>query len=227
MRLLLLGASGLVGSRALALALADPRVTRVLAPTRRPLALHDPHAPHAPHDPHDRLEAPLVDFARLDAAPPDLWRVDAFACAIGTTIRAAGSQAAFRAVDHDLPLAFAARAKAAGASGCALVSALGADPDSRVFYSRVKGETERDLIALGYPSTVILRPGVLDGPRAERRPGERVALAVSRLLAPALPRGWRPSPAGTVARALIEAALTRPPGVTIVSAADLAGAPRD
>jgi uncharacterized protein YbjT (DUF2867 family) len=208
MRLLLLGATGLVGARALAVALADARVTRVLAPARRPLA------------PHDKLDAPLIDFARLDAAP-DLWRVDAVACALGTTIKAAGSQEAFRAVDHDLPLAVAARAKAAGATAFALNSSLGADPDSRVFYSRVKGETERDLIAMGFASTLILRPGLLDGPRAEVRPGERAALVVSRLLAPILPRGWRPSPVEAVARALVEGALTRPPGVTIVSAADL------
>lgn len=209
LRLLLLGATGLVGACALELALADPGVASVIAPTRRPLP------------PRPSLAAPVVDFADLDSWP-DLWSVDAVLCCLGTTIRAAGSRQRFIAVDHDLPVEIGRRARAAGARCFALVSALGAGPASRVFYSRVKGETERDVTALSYPSTIIARPNVLAGARAETRPMERAALALLRALGPALPRGLRVSPAAHVARALLDATLAAPPGVTILSAAALA-----
>lgn len=209
MRLLIAGATGLVGAQALRLALADPRVQRVVAPTRRALP------------PHAKLDNPIVDYAALpDDAP--WWRVDAVVCALGTTIRAAGSQAAFRAVDHGFVLAVATRARAHGARRFALTSAMGADPASRVFYSRTKGEVERDLAALGYPSLTLVRPGLLGGDRAESRPAERAGLHVLGALGPLLPRRWRISPASHVARALVDAALTAPPGVHVVGADALA-----
>ena len=208
-RLLLLGASGLVGAHVLEQALDDPAFARIHAPTRRALA------------PHPRLDAPLLDFADLDRWPREVFAVDAVICCLGTTIAAAGSRQRFVAVDHHLPVAIGARAREAGARVFALVSAMSAHPRSRVFYSRVKGETERDAIALRFPSTVIVRPGILDGARNESRPLERAALAALRALAPVLPRAARPSPAGAVARALIEATRRAPPGVTVIPARDL------
>lgn len=210
LRLLLLGASGLVGAQTLRQALAEPAVAQVTAPVRRPLA------------PRPRLVAPVADFADPDGWPPQLWRVDAVICCLGTTIARAGSQANFVAVDRDLPVALARRARDAGARRLAFVSATGADPAARVFYSRVKGETERDLAALGYESTTFVRPGLLDGDRAERRPLERAAILASRALAPVLPAAWRASSVPKVARALIDAALAAPPGLRIIKARDLA-----
>ena len=140
-QLLLVGATGLVGGHVLQQALADPAVVRVIAPTRRSLV------------PHPKLLNPLVDFERLpDDA--DWWAVDAVVCTLGTTIRVAGSQAAFYKVDHDHPLAVARLARQHGAQAFAFNSALGADVASKVFYSRTKGETERDLQAVGYPSAI-------------------------------------------------------------------------
>lgn len=202
--LLILGSTGLVGRQALALALADPSVTRIVAPTRKPL--------DAALVREGRLLNPQVDFSRLPADAP-WWRADAVLCALGTTRRQAGSDEAFRQIDHDFVLAACGLARHAGTPTCAYVSSLGADADSRGLYLRVKGETERDLAALGFNSLTCLRPSLLDGgPRPDSRPGEAAALAFSRLLRPLLPRRWRPVGTDRVARALLEAARRAEPG---------------
>lgn len=207
-RVLLLGASGLVGRTALSLALADPRVSEVVAPSRRPLPAHA------------RLRNPVIDFDALDPDAAD-WRVDAVICALGTTIRDAGSQAAFRRVDYDYPLAFAQLAHAAGARAFALTSAKNANPHSRVFYSRTKGELEVALGAIGYDSLTLLRPGLLDGDRPAHRPMEQLALQISRGLHRVLPASWRAVPASAVAKHLLEAALQARPGVHVIESAQL------
>lgn len=152
-RLLLAGATGLTGQAVLRLALDDPRVTRVVAPTRRALPAHD------------KLEAPVI----AGAWPGDAawWHVDAVVCALGTTLAAAGSREAFRRVDHDLVVFVANAARRHGARAFALTSAMGADPRSRVFYSRTKGEAEDAVRACLYPSLTIVRPGLLGGVRHE------------------------------------------------------------
>ena len=226
MKLLILGATGLVGSEALRQALAHPDVTEVRAPVRRPLTLE-----------HPRLAAPVVDFADLESLRPDktgrgdaqalegnddLWEADGVICALGTTLKAAGSREAFRRVDLELPLWFARRARAAGAERFALNSALGADRGSRFFYSRVKGELEAAMIKLDYPSLTLVRPGLIDGERAEVRHAERLGLALSRGLRPLLPRQWRPSPVARIAEALVQGAISAPAGRHLVQARDLA-----
>lgn len=203
MRLLLAGASGLVGSRVLALALADPQIEQVIAPTRRDLPAHP------------KLQAPLVAWDALPAQAP-WWRVDAVVCALGTTMRAAGSRAAFRAVDFDYPLAVARAAHRAGARAYALNSAMGADPRSRFFYNRVKGELEQALAEIGFDSLTWVRPGLIGGERSQPRRGEAVAGALLRAAAPLLPRRWRINPAPNIARALLDAAVRAEPGVHVV-----------
>ncbi|NUO75507.1 MAG: NAD-dependent dehydratase [Lysobacter sp.] len=203
MKLLLVGATGLVGRHVLALALAHPAVEAVIAPTRRPL------------DTQAKLLAPVVDFDALPAQAP-WWRADAVICTLGTTIRVAGSQPAFRRVDHDYPLAVARLAREHGVPTYALNSALGADPDSRVFYNRVKGELERDLAELGFRSLTLVRPGLIGGQRDEHRFGERVATVGLGLLAPLLPRRWRINPAERIAQALLDAAIDAVPGRHVV-----------
>lgn len=205
MQLLLVGATGLVGGHLLSLALADARVTRVIAPVRR--ALPDAADP--------KLTAPQVDF---DALPPDAdwWRSDAVCCALGTTIAVAGSQDAFRRVDHAYPLAVARLARDAGTPAYVLNSARGADADSRIFYSRVKGELERDLRALAFPSLTLVRPGLIGGERTVRRPAEHAASLVLGALRPVLPRAWRINPAVRIAQAMLDAAVAATPGVHTV-----------
>lgn len=202
-QLLLVGATGLVGGHVLQQALADPAVVRVIAPTRRSLV------------PHPKLLNPLVDFERLpDDA--DWWAVDAVVCTLGTTIRVAGSQAAFYKVDHDHPLEVAYLARRHGARAFAFNSALGADATSRVFYSRTKGETERDLQVVGYPSLTFVRPGLIGGHREQSRPAEQLAVAVSGWVQPLLPKRYRVVPAERIAHHLLQAALVAAPGVHVL-----------
>ena len=204
MRLILAGATGLVGRHVLARALADPRVTHVVAPTRRPLPAHP------------NLDAPLVDF---DALPADAawWRADAVICALGTTMKTAGSRDAFRRVDHDYPLAIADLARRHGTPVYVLNSAMGADAQSRVFYNRVKGELESALRTRGFASLRLVRPGLIGGDRDERRLGETLATHLLRTLHPLLPRKWRINPAERIADALLDAALDPPAGVNVVA----------
>ena len=201
--LLLVGATGLVGQSVLHQALSDDRVARLVAPTRHPLP------------PHPRIENPLVDFDALPADAP-WWAVDGVICTLGTTIRKAGSQAAFRRVDHDYPLAVAALARRHGAAAFALTSSVGASPDSRTFYLRTKGEIERALAGGGFPSLTIVRPSFIGGDRAERRPMEALGLAVFGGIAWLLPRRYRVVPAERIARTLLAGALAAKPGVHLI-----------
>jgi uncharacterized protein YbjT (DUF2867 family) len=194
---LLAGATGLVGREILAGLLADHSVAAVHTLGRRELELR-----------HPKLTQHLVDFKAL----PELPRLDEAFIALGTTIKAAGSREAFRAVDFDAVVAVARAAKAAGAKRLGLVSAIGADPDSRVFYNRVKGEVEQALSALGFEALVIARPSFLVGDREAlgqpARRAEAVALKLSRLLAPLIPDQYRSIDARRVARALRETVRT-------------------
>ena len=201
--ILLVGATGLVGQSVLQQALNDSRVAKVVAPTRRPLP------------PHSRLENPVVEFDALPADAPQ-WAVDGIICTLGTTIKKAGSQPAFRKVDHDYPLAVATLARRHGAVAFALTSSVGADPRSRNFYLRTKGETERALAGCGFPSLTLVRPSFIGGVRAERRPLEALGLAVFGGIAWLVPRRYRIVPAERIARALLEAALANEPGIRIV-----------
>jgi uncharacterized protein YbjT (DUF2867 family) len=213
MTLLLVGATGLVGQTVLEHALRDSRVSRVVAPTRRRLAA-------APD-----LENPIVEFDRLPA-DAGWWAVDAVVCALGSTIGAAGSRAAFRRVDHDYVVSVARLARAHGARAFALISAIGADPASGIFYNRVKGDTETSVAACGFPSLTIVRPGFIGGRRRESRPAEFAAVQIVGLLGPLLPRRWRINPAENIARALLNAAVVAEPGRHVITSADLVGAVR-
>jgi uncharacterized protein YbjT (DUF2867 family) len=201
--LLLVGATGLVGQSVLAQALADPRVTRLVAPTRRPLAAYP------------KLTNPLVDFDALPADAP-WWSVDVVICTLGTTIKKAGSPAAFRRVDYDYPLAVATLARRHGAAAFALTSSVGADASARTFYLRTKGETENALRALAFPSLTLVRPSMIGGERTERRPLEACALRIFTALPFLLPRRYRVVPAERIARALLASALAARPGTHIV-----------
>lgn len=203
MRLLLVGSSGLVGSHVLKLALADSRASAVVAPTRRELPAHP------------KLMAPRVDFEHLpeDAA---WWHADAVICTLGTTMRSAGSKAAFQRVDYDYPLAVAKLARQHGTPSFVLNSAIGADVSSRFYYSQVKGKLERDLAGVGFTSLTHVRPGLIGGQRRESRSGEQSMVFALTLFGPMLPQRWRVNPAPKIAQALLDAAINTPPGVHVV-----------
>lgn len=158
-----------------------------------------------------------VDFARLPAALPT---VDDVFIALGTTIKIAGSEAAFRQVDFDFVVNVARAAKAAGATRLAIVSAIGADPTSRIFYNRVKGEMEAAIAQVGYESVVIAQPSMLLGDRAAlRQPPRSAEIWAARLAAPLgwmMPKSVRPIPARAVASALLTAILDAKPGVRVL-----------
>jgi uncharacterized protein YbjT (DUF2867 family) len=204
------GATGLVGAELVRRLLAQRAYRRIVALSRRPL---DPDAKLAVVDAgYDRLDSVLADTMRGED-PLDVF------CCLGTTIRRAGSQEAFRRVDHDFVIALGQWARNSHARRFVVVSAAGADPSSRVFYNRVKGEMERDLQSLRLRSLVIVRPSLLSGDRAEFRLGERFALAVTRPLRTLIPAGVRPIAAADVAQSMIDAALSADPPSVIESAA--------
>jgi uncharacterized protein YbjT (DUF2867 family) len=209
----LAGASGLVGRALLARLLADARYVQVLALLRRAVDLPA----------HPRLACRQVDFDHL----PPLALVDDVFIALGTTLKAAGSQAAFRKVDFDAVVNTARGGRAAGARRLMVVSALGADAGSRVFYNRVKGEMEQAVTALGYDTVVLAQPSLLLGDRAALGQPLRLGEAAAQwLLRPGLrllPQRVRPIEATAVARALHEAAWNAATGVTRLPSARMQG----
>ncbi len=197
---LIAGASGLVGRELLQQLLAAPEYDRVIALSRRRVEVV-----------HPKLVQVVADFATLEQVAADLRCTDAYCC-LGTTIKGAGSRAAFRAVDHAAVLAFAWAAQRAGAQRFFVVSALGADAGSRVFYNRVKGETEEALAVLDFATLAIFRPSLLLGRRAQARLGERVMAALLWLAEPLLLsrlRKYRAIPAEVVARAMLRCSFGR------------------
>lgn len=200
LRVLLLGATGLVGRQLLELLLRDDAVGHVTVMARRAVGITSPKL-------HETT-GPLEEMHRYRA----LFAVDAIFCALGTTMKRAGSEEAFRRVDYAFPLTAARLGREAGATHFLLVSSAGANPVSRIFYSRVKGEIERDVIVLDYPRTTIARPSFLRGERSELRAGERIVLSLSWFL----PRAYKPIDAHDVARALVEAAHTQQERVAIL-----------
>lgn len=188
------GATGLVGREILQGLLSDPTVAVVHSLGRKPPAIA-----------HPKLMVHVVDFACLPALPP----ADEVYLALGTTIKVAGSRAAFRAIDYDANLAVAKAAVAAGAKKIGLVSAMGADANSKVFYSRVKGELEDALTQLQLMGLVIARPSMLEGNRAAlgqpTRRGEAWASAFGKLFGFLIPANYRPIEAAAVASALLSA----------------------
>lgn len=205
---LLAGATGLVGGYVLRRLLAHPGYSRVEILVRRESPIRDP-----------KLSQHIVDFACLEAGVPGNVPDEVFCC-LGTTIRKAGSEEAFRRVDHDYPLALARFARAVGAGKFLMVSALGADPKSAVFYNRVKGEVEQAIAAVGLPAAYFFRPSILLGARAENRPGEKIGIAAGKLLAPLLVGGlrkYRPIHADSVAAAMIYVANHHVPAGVIES----------
>jgi len=186
------GATGLVGNEILKSLMSDETVAAVRSLARR-----------APAIQHPKLTAHIVDFAALPTLPP----ADEVYLALGTTIKVAGSQAAFRAVDYDANLAVAAAALAAGARRAGLVSAMGADANSKAFYGRVKGELENALAQMPFEGLVIARPSLLVGNREvvgqPTRRGEQIGLALGKALGFLIPANYKPIEAAAVARALL------------------------
>jgi uncharacterized protein YbjT (DUF2867 family) len=209
---LLAGATGLVGGECLALLLGEDAYARVVVLARRELG-----APGRQR----KVHTIITDFAGLDGVADEL-RADHVFCALGTTLRKAGSQAKFREVDYEYPRRLAEITRRHGATHFSLVSALGASRASPFFYSRVKGELEEQLRAMRWPSLAMFRPSLIAGPRGESRPLEQLAGHALRFA----PSAWRPVAAHEIARAMVSTALRSPPGTTVVESRDIPRAAR-
>lgn len=203
------GTTGLIGRRLLALLADSGRYERIHALTRRPLEARSPVLEH------------VVDFARLRDAASRIGPVDDAFCALGTTIRQAGSRSAFRRVDHDYVLAFGRLAKALGARSLSVVSSLGADPRSRTFYLKVKGETEADLGSLGLPGLALFRPSLLRGPRDEFRLGEELGNAAMHLFGSIIPARFRAVSDLELARAMLAVTAAGVTGVRVIESDEI------
>jgi uncharacterized protein YbjT (DUF2867 family) len=200
-KVLLAGATGLVGRELLSLLQHETRISEVRVLTRR--------LPQKPKV-SSKFHILITDYSDLEENP-DWFDVNCVFCALGTTMRKAGSKKAFREVDYEYPLRIAKLARAAGAKTFALVSAVGADTRSMFFYNRVKGEIEEAIAALQFPNFIIARPSLLLGDRRESRPAERFA----KFLAPLAPPRYKPVHVRQVAHSLLETALMEP-GKTVL-----------
>jgi len=209
---LVAGATGLVGREILADLLADKTVAAVHCVGRRPMAIQ-----------HAKLMTHVVDFDALPALP----KVDECFIALGTTIKVAGSQDAFRAIDLKAVEAVALAVRASGATKLGVVSAMGANSQSSVFYNRIKGEMEVSLARMGFKSLVIARPSLIDGNRAAlgqaERAGEGLGLKLARGLSPFLPANYRAIKSRDIAHALLRHVTAGTPGVVTLMSGEMQG----
>lgn len=193
MTILVLGSTGLVGRALVAQLRAKHPEHTLILPTRSDLATTlDP-----------------------SIAP------DVVMCCLGTTIKQAGSQQAFRDVDHHMVIRHARDMRQRGAQHVIVISAVGADASSTIFYSRVKGDMEHELATLGYPSVTILRPSLLLGKRTPTRPKEVALELLFRVLGPIIPRAWRGVTDTAVAHTMIDAMHHPQSGVRVVTNAEM------
>ncbi len=203
---LIIGATGLVGNELLHRLLDSDVYVGVTALVRRPTGLS-----------HPKLIERIIDFDEMELAA-DEFKVQDLFCCLGTTIKKAGSKEAFRKVDYDYPLKAAELAKARGASQYIVVSAIGADPETKVFYSRVKGELESALITLQFDSLHLVHPSLLLGKRNEFRTAEALSGYLSPVFSPLL-RGrlakFKPIKAEDVAAAMLQIAVDGEKGTNI------------
>jgi uncharacterized protein YbjT (DUF2867 family) len=204
---LLLGATGLVGSECLRLLIADPTIERIVVLVRRGLERGTAS---------NKVREEVVDFDALTERS-ELFKVDQIFSALGTTIKQAGSQSAFRRVDLEYPLAAARIGVKQGARHFLLVSAAGARSDSRIFYNRVKGELEDALRTMSYRSVTIVRPSLLMGDRRSPRLGEEIGKRLGWIA----PRKYKPILAATVAAALVQSARDDQPGLRIIESDEI------
>ena len=209
----LVGSTGLTGSFLVRQLLADSTITKVISVSRRPLNISNSKL----------TEVLISDLADLSTIQSKI-RGELYFCCLGTTIKAAGSKKNFEKVDYAAIVDFAKIAKAQDAKSFTLVSAMGANANSMLFYNRVKGRTEDDVKALGLRSLIIFRPALLVGPRPEFRFGERLAtktiVPLSRLLPTRIQKSFI-TKAETVATRMLAAGKAASPGIHITVAKDI------
>jgi uncharacterized protein YbjT (DUF2867 family) len=205
---LLAGATGLIGNHVLELLLADAAYVKVIALSRKPLVSK-----------HTKLENVLVNIDEWSKL--NLLKADDVFCCLGTTIKQAKTKAAFRKVDFEYPVEVAKALKQNGATTFLLVTALGADKNSRIFYNQVKGEVEAAIGELAYTTTHVFRPSLLLGDRKEQRSGEDAAKVFYKIFGWLIPQKYKGIEAAKVARAMVAEAKSGKQGLHVYESAVL------
>ncbi len=200
---LIAGATGLIGNQLLNLLLDSNRYDIVKAVTRKPI-----------HQIHQKLENFVIDLDQLHVDSIQLKADDVFCC-LGTTMKQAGSKPAFRKVDYEYPLTLARLTKELGAKQYLLVSALGANKNSSVYYNRVKGEVEEAITSVGFDALHIFRPSLLLGHRSEKRSGEGAATFLFKYFNFLIPAKYDAIDSDKVASAMLHYAMLEQRGVHI------------
>lgn len=211
MKLLLIGATGLVGRHVLKSALNDPRISNIVVLTRFASSAIEAHP---------KLNIIQINFDDLSQSA-HWWNVDSVICTLGTTMKKAKTKTQFRHVDYDYPLAVATIARQHKVSSFVLNSSMGANVSSRLFYNQVKGDIEAAITKLGYPSLTIVRPGLIDGTRNEKRLGEQIMINFIKVFAGILPKSMQLNPARNIAHLMIEAALLQQQGIEFIRSQQL------
>lgn len=206
---LIAGSTGLIGKALVQALLDSDRYGLVKALTRTPLAIA-----------HPKLQSINVDFAKLDDYRDRLEADDVFCC-LGTTMAKAKTKENFRRVDYDYVVSLAGITSSKGARQFLLVSALGADKNSGIFYNRVKGEAEEAVRDISFQAVHILRPSLLLGPRDESRPGEDAAKVMYRVFGWLIPKKYKAIDSETVARAMVQLAAREEQGVFVHESRDI------
>lgn len=206
---LVIGASGLVGGQLVAQLLAHPEFEKVRSFVRRPSG-----------NVHPKLDEIVIDFDR-----PENWKSlvkgDVLFSTLGTTIKTAKTKENQYRVDFTYQYEFAKAAAENGVPAYILVSSLGANPKSSVFYSRIKGELDEAVAKLPFQKTVIFRPSILDGDRKEKRSGEKVGLILSRFLTHFILKKYRPTPVDVLAAKMIVLSLDQKDGFRVVEGLEI------
>lgn len=200
----IIGASGLVGQQLLTQLLNHPRYIKVRSFVRRPLGMS-----------HPKLEEIIIDFDH-----PDTWNVlvqgEALFSTLGTTLKTAGSKENQYRVDYTYQFEFARAAARNGVGAYLLVSSMGANAKSSVFYSRLKGELEEAVAKLPFKKEVIFRPSILEGDRKEKRPAESIGLAVTHFFTRFMMKKYRPMPVELLAEKMIKLSVDPEIGVRTI-----------
>ena len=208
MKLLLLGASGVVGTGVLHLAVDSDRIDQIIAPTRKPLDFA-----------HPKLVNPVVDFSLIEEQT-SIFRCDLVICALGTTLKLAGSADSFVKIDRDLVLKLAKISQQNGAKTFVLNSSLGARPGKNL-YLRTKFEVEQGIEQMGFQRVVHVRPSLIKAQRSQKRLAEELGLIVSSLLGPLIPKKYRPVEALAISRTLLAESLKDRSGVFIIESEEI------
>jgi uncharacterized protein YbjT (DUF2867 family) len=206
---LLAGATGLIGNHLLKALLEDEQYNNVIVLTRKPVA-----------ESHPKQKNIVVNFDQLTSYHNDLHADDIFCC-LGTTMKKAGSKEAFRKVDFHYPVELAKITNANGGRQYLLVSSLGADKNSGIFYNQVKGETEASIKQINFKALHIFRPSLLLGDREEQRSGEDAAKIVYRVFRFLIPKKYKAIDASRVANAMLQHAKKEVSGIHIHESAEL------